>query len=324
MKKASTLLLGAALIFCFSAAQSQIINQCFDSWTHQAAGGFYPVAYDDPNLGPGNNGWLTLNITSSSILGSSPVSVFKDSTTPSPFSPCHYSARILTVPLTHTTNGYVGKYLPDTIIGLLAAGQGVLTPTPKLIFGYPFGSRITQLNFYYQYTPVGTDTALAEVVMKSHYGHSLGGGIKTILTAANSWTQGVVNINYDSATGAVDTIDVIFSSSGWHKPQAGSQLWIDNVSTTPTSVSDLFVTPNSVDVYPNPASSEINFSIAGNPGKQYLLEIYDITGKKINSYPVNNNFATINTSTYAPSLYIYRLCDQNGEQLNIGKFSVMK
>lgn len=324
MKKRTLLWMSVASILFTGVAKAQIINPCFDTWTHQAAGIVNPVAYDDPNLGVGNNGWLTLNITSSSLLGSSPVSVFKDSVTPSPYSPCTYSALIKTVILTNSTNSKAGKYLPDTIIGLLAAGQGQISPTPKLVFGYPFSTRITQLYFYYQYAPVGTDTASARVVLKSHYGHTLGAGIVTVTTTVSSWTPGTVNVTYDSATGAVDTIDVIFSSSSWYKPKPGSQFWIDNVSTNPTSVSNLFVAHNSVQVYPNPASSVVNFSLTANPGKEYILEVYDITGKKMNTYTVRNNFASINTSNYAPSLYIYRLCDQNGEQMNIGKFSVMK
>ncbi len=324
MKKLSAFLSAGAFVLMFGAVRSQIINPCFDTWIHQPAGGLYPVAYDDPNMGPSNNGWLTLNITSSSILGSSPLSVFKDSVSPTPFSPCNYSARILTVPLTHSTNSMMGKYLPDTIIGLLATGQGVLTPSPKLIFGYPFGTRITQLYFYYQYAPVSTDTASARIVLRSHYGHTLGAGILTVTTTVSSWTQGTVNIVYDSAAGKVDSIDVVFSSSSWHKPHAGSQFWIDNVTTNPASESNLFVKANSVNVYPNPATSQVNFSIAANPGKEYMLEVYDMTGKKMNSYTVQNNFAAISTSGYAPGLYLYRLCDRNGEQLNIGKFSVIR
>lgn len=323
MKK-SLLLLSAIAITCSLGrlnAQT-IINPCFDNWTHTSAGGFNPVPYDDPNPGLNQNGWLTLNVTSSSLLGSSPVSVFKDSTTPSPYAPCKYSARIVTTQLSHATNVMIAKYLPDTIIGLLAAGQE--QSTPKLIFGYPFTTRITQLSFYFQYSPVGTDTAAARVNLKSKYGHVLGAGIFTVSANTSSWTLGTVNVTYDSATGTPDTINVVFSSSSWHKPNAGSQLWVDNVTVTPNVVSNLFARSSTVEVYPNPASSEVNFNVNGNPGEEYILDVYDITGKKMTSFPVRNNFASLTTANYSAGLYIYRLSAHDGTQISMGKFSVVK
>lgn len=80
---------------------------------------------------------------------------------------------------------------------------------------------------------------------------------------------------------------------------------------------------DNVNLYPNPANSEVNLSVTGQFQATYV-EVYDITGKAMGTYPVRNNFLTINTQAYSSGLYIYKLLDETGVQLNIGKFSVAK
>ncbi len=127
---------------------------------------------------------------------------------------------------------------------------------------------------------------------------------------------------YDSLTGNPDTALVFFSSSSLYAPVPGSILYIDGESVV-AGMGDIHSTTASVTVYPNPASSVINFSIISNDIAT-TADIYDITGQKVNSYEVRNNMASINTSSYASGLYFYKLFDKSGNMMKIGKFSVTR
>ncbi len=117
----------------------------------------------------------------------------------------------------------------------------------------------------------------------------------------------------------------MFSSSSFFKPIPGSVLYIDGASVV-MGVNDLNAPSANVNVYPNPTSGDVNFNINPSAGSVtgYGIEVYDITGKKVNTYKVSNNHTTINTDAYNAGLYFYQLFDQNGTQLKVGKFSVVK
>jgi hypothetical protein len=104
-------------------------------------------------------------------------------------------------------------------------------------------------------------------------------------------------------------------------PKPGDTLDVDN--GTVTGIGNIAEEHDNVNLYPNPANAEINLSVTG----QYRaanVEVYDITGRTIGTYPVRNNFLTINTQSFNSGLYIYKLLDASGNQLNVGKFSVVK
>ncbi len=77
-----------------------------------------------------------------------------------------------------------------------------------------------------------------------------------------------------------------------------------------------------VNVYPNPAENELNISIDGL--KTESIQVFDITGRLINSYSVQNNYALINTTTFANGIYTYSIIGKENAVLNRGKFTVAK
>ncbi len=323
MKKSLLILFTAGLTLTASIGHTQLVNPGFETWSSDALGATGAM---DPNGGNGTTGWWDFNALSGTFTGGSPVSVKQVTDT------IHggtYAARIQTVVYTPTSYGHISAFgFKDTngivIYGNLAAGASV-TFKP----GIPFTQKITQFMFYYQYKPNGVDTAECVVGMYKYVGgvRTLkGGGVfKTnTATGGSGWQQGVVNISY-SDTLSPDTMVVELSSSSlYSKPKPGSVLWVDDASVTvPTGINQVVGTENSVEVYPNPASTAVNFRISGM-NNAATIAVYDITGKKIGSTPIHNSLTTINTEAYNSGLYFYQLYDNAGSLIKSGKFSVVK
>jgi hypothetical protein len=322
MKKHLLLLSAAALLFV-GTANAQIPNPGFETWSPDLVNG----GVKNPNTSDANAGWQTLNLFTSPFLNSNPQSVFQDSTI---VHSGKYACKIVSVVLNANEYKDVKAFIPHDTMGIVVSGT--ITATPAFKLGVPYTSRPVSFNFFYQYFPQSAsgkpDTAFCTVVLSRSPGgvrHTIGAGI-TMLNAAASWTMGTVSIVYDSGWSTpIDTITVLFSSSSFHKPVPGSILYVDDASGL-MGINDLHAPSANVNVYPNPASNSVNFNIASANGSVagYSIEVYDITGKKVNAYRVTNSLTTVNTDAYSSGLYFYQLFDQSGAQLNVGKFSVVK
>lgn len=231
---------------------------------------------------------------------------------------------------TYTTlKGYGFPY--DTINGVIVTAfvNVVIGFPPTVTFkpGVPFNKRINSYSFWYQYKPNGTDTCSCSVVLYHYSGgshHVLGAGLWSTPTKTNGWTKGTVNIFYDSAAGNPDTILIQFSACSIYpngNPKEFDSLAID--SGTVAGINSIAAHHDNVNLYPNPAQSEVNLSITGQ-FEASKVEVYDITGKAVGIYSMNNNFLTIKTQSYNNGIYFYKLLDNTGVELNVGKFSVVK
>ena len=69
-------------------------------------------------------------------------------------------------------------------------------------------------------------------------------------------------------------------------------------------------------IYPNPASSMATVVIPGTEQGtgNYRLSIYDITGREVRSYKINQPSLTINTKELGSGLYFLRLSVLGGRQ----------
>jgi hypothetical protein len=76
--------------------------------------------------------------------------------------------------------------------------------------------------------------------------------------------------------------------------------------------------------YPNPAVSFVNFEFPDEyVSKNYILQVYTLTGKKMYETNINTVKTTINfTSDYYRGIYIYQLQDKTGRIIETGKFQV--
>ena len=323
MKKHLLILSLATLAFSATTVKAQLISTADDDFEQWSPDILVTTAMD-PNNGMQNSpGWQCFNVLNSIFTGSSPLSVFQDSTI---VHSGRYACMIKSVALTSTSYNFVKKFVPTDTCAIVVSGE-VSTGAPYFNLGVPFSNQITQLVFWYQYAPQVAkttgmpDTAFCSITLsKAHVPIAAG---KVTLTAASKWTLVTVPITYGISE-APDTAIVIFSASSFTHPGLGSVLYVDGESVV-AGMNTISSSPVMVNVYPNPASQEINFGISGS-GETLAntVEVYDITGQKINTYEVKNNFLTINTSGVATGLYIYKVIDKSGSLLKTGKFSVAR
>ena len=78
-------------------------------------------------------------------------------------------------------------------------------------------------------------------------------------------------------------------------------------------------------LYPNPATSYINFSFDKSIDKNYYFQIYSFIGKKMFETRVSESKLTIVLDdNYYRGIYVYQLHDQKGVLIESGKFQVFK
>ena len=80
-----------------------------------------------------------------------------------------------------------------------------------------------------------------------------------------------------------------------------------------------------VKLYPNPATTIINFEIQQhNNDRLYDLIVYNFLGKKIEQLKGISSRTTVSLDNYYNGLYIFQLRDQRGNLVESGKFNVVK
>jgi hypothetical protein len=80
-----------------------------------------------------------------------------------------------------------------------------------------------------------------------------------------------------------------------------------------------------VKLYPNPATTIINFEIQQhNNDRVYDLIVYNFLGKKIEHLKGISSRTTVSLDNYYNGLYIFQLRDQRGNLVESGKFNVVK
>lgn len=93
-----------------------------------------------------------------------------------------------------------------------------------------------------------------------------------------------------------------------------SDYLITGVTENKNTISDL-------SVFPNPSNNYINFTTQNNNASS--IEVYDLTGKKLETRNFNNGKVSFETNYLAPGVYIYSIKDATKQTLTNGKFSVI-
>ncbi len=81
-----------------------------------------------------------------------------------------------------------------------------------------------------------------------------------------------------------------------------------------------------VQVYPNPATSIINFEFSHEVvDKSYTFQVYSFgVGRKMNELSITTSKITLNLDAYTRGLYFFQLRDKAGQIIESGKFQVVK
>ena len=322
MKKHLQLFSALIILFAARTSQAQLINPGFETWTNDM---IVPTAMN-PNAGNATSGWWDFNYFNSSLLGSSPISVTRCSDT---VRTGNYSARLQTRVYTPTSYNYysalgtpfIGHPYDDTL-GILF--NGYLNVSNQTYYpGIPFTQKITQFKFYYQYKPMGNDTAICRVTLVNQRNPVAGGVFKTnVATGASGWQQATINLTYINSL-TPDTIWVLMSSSSLDKnPKAGSILWIDDASVTlPTGIDELIDAEQDLQIFPNPTSGIFTVQAQALKNEEQFVEVYNVLGEKVYSTPRSKDLNyTLDLSAKSKGIYYLKL--YRGEKCQVRKIMV--
>lgn len=291
-----------------ASAQIQPPNAGFENWTNAGS-------YDDPN------NWQTLNVLSNALLGSNPVSVFKESTNPHSGT---YCCKINSVAL--TSNPSPGN-IPDTVGAIFTGAFNFVAQT--IDFGYAYTSRPQSLSWWSRYTPAASgDTGFVVCALTHWNGTSTDtvawGG--SSIGAATNWTQYNSTLYYNPnlpSNTFPDTCVLLVSATDDVHLKAGSTLWVDDMAFTGwVGIDEQGAQKENVAVFPNPATNMVNITV--NNDKATRVHVYDMTGRMVGDETFINRRVKLETLNLASGMYSYMILDESNTVMNRGKFSVSK
>lgn len=215
-------------------------------------------------------------------------------------------------------------------------------------YGNTFNNNyVSKGTFYYGADP-GIGFTVDSIRLVSHVTKSVNydgwGSVTTPLGTYNALRVQTLKHNTDTISGYIASFDmwVDFQTTydstktySWWANTVGftlAEVTVDWATETATSATWLPVPPavginevsnaEALNVYPNPAQNIINFNV--DASKANAIQVYDVTGKMINAYPVSVNNSQLDVTTFANGIYSYSVVGKNGVVLNRGKFTVAK
>lgn len=79
-----------------------------------------------------------------------------------------------------------------------------------------------------------------------------------------------------------------------------------------------------VKFYPNPAVSYIVFDMQRPVEKGYVIQLYNMLGRRVLSVAISSNKVTVPLTDLFPGLYYFQLRDKTGNIVEVNKFQVNK
>lgn len=286
-------------LFSASVAQQGVPNGGFNSWT---------------NYNP--NSWVTANVTF--VLGND-TSAYKITSGPD-LKEGAATMKLTTIKL--NTNPFAPQ-LPDTV-GIAFTGS-INWVTGQVITGFAYAARPSDLSFYYKSDIMPGDTAWSTVMLTKWNGtgrDTIASALWATTSDQSTWTLQTVPLYYNPnmpATAYPDTAAILFSSSSYFDPKIGSTLWLDDVAFSGWSGVNEMTQPDGIRVFPNPASSEVNFAVDMEGAA--TIEVFDMTGRKADAVAIRGHRAVIPVTGYKPGIYMYTVLDSSGKVLGRGKLS---
>lgn len=306
------------LSLCVSVASVCAFAQ--PSWNFESWNG------TGPNEQP--NGWISGNVLVNPLLPGNTQSVFK-ATAPDVHGGT-YAMKIVTVDVVSNPDPTM---IPDPI-GFAATGVIVGT---SLKTGFPYTARPATAEFWYKYTPSGTDTAsfymyLSKWNVATSSKDTIAWGYWESAALQTSYLQKVVTLTYLSTTLFPDSAGVLVSATGpgcLTCGNVGSTIWVDDISFSGWNGINEHPSSNDVIIFPNPANDYVNVIADVNDASSVIA--YDATGRMVSSAVLNQAMngtnrrsGVINISNLSIGLYSYSVVDKSGTVLKSGKFNVVK
>lgn len=301
------LFISPLLLSMYVHAQNSIPNYGMESWVNST--GFYEEPVN----------WGTLNFLGLTQYGGNPITCFKDSLTQHSG---NYCVRVESVAL--TANPASGS-IPDTLGYIWTGAVNLISQTAT--FGYAQSARPLNFNWWSKYSPMNAGDSGYVIVALTHWN-----GLSTdtlayagsVIYNTPSWTQFNTTFFYNPLypnTIFPDTAIIVCSATDDHFPRPGSKLWMDDMSFTGwVGVNEFSGNDYSVSVFPNPSSTTTNFEI-NNPDAAEIA-IYDLQGRELKRENISGNKVSIDTHSFSPGIYSYRIFTKENSVFHMGKFSV--
>jgi hypothetical protein len=176
----------------------------------------------------------------------------------------------------------------------------------------PIQSRPESLRFYYKFSPVHNDSAIARLALYDSLGEVIGEVNYLIIGAQNTYTLADVPIVYTSAN-PVMMYSLNFStfysqvSDYGHQCGFGTRLWIDDVELSQkTGIQDFNKKPI-LSLFPNPVKNVFTLDTKENLNALVLI---DVNGKEV---PISlENGKTVNCGNIAKGVYSVKIETDKG------------
>lgn len=309
MKKILLSTVAVAALAISSNAQAYIPNSGFETWGSTAGEDQQPQY------------WISYNVFTVSFLDPFNLNPTSVTAAGSPDNyQGNYSARIETITLGDNPDSTT---IPSTA-GALFTGSVAFT-TPYMFPGYASQQRPQTMNYYAKYTPVAGDSAFAFVWITRWNGagrDTIAAGYDFMTGTTTSYALRTLTLFYNPAhTNTIpDSINIMFSASNMYVPQAGSVLFVDDVTFTGYVGVDEMEQNNGVAVYPNPSATLTQFDVTIDNAAQVI--VYDMTGREVGRENFNGKVARVNSAGLADGAYTYSIITTEEEIVARGQFSV--
>jgi hypothetical protein len=300
MKKTLLFTLSLASFFFSGAFAQTIPNNSFENWTNLGN-------YDDPN------GWGTFNELSSFGM---PVTTTKST-----------DAQAGSLSISVATVGYTDPFsgAQDTMAGMAWLGQ--FTSNFTVIEGVPFTQMPGALTGYYKYTRMGNDTGVVYVFLSkwnttTNSRDYIAEGDAVFFSTTSTYAPFTAPLIYNTLTTAPDTMGIWIIASGGDVASPGSTLKVDNLAFAGSAGITSVIAEQPVKAYPNPASQNVSFAV--NDKNAAHIELFDLSGRMIESIAVNASVVNVELSSYDAGMYMYQVAAEDGSLIGRGKLTVTK
>jgi hypothetical protein len=304
MKKTLLSIVGGTLISSAIFAQTQPANADFENW--ETLNGPISNTYQEPNSWNSSNECTAIvnqfSVTKSSDMHSG-----------------SFSARLETK--STSFQGVIANGVVTTaqMVCLAQGGgqQGGSTYTdqiPDSVVGW------------YKYAPTAADSGYAQIMFLANNNTDTLSFTRLNFHAAASWTRFSAAITPYTGAQATEKLSLFFNSSWGDGSQGqaivGSVLFIDDVE---------FIFPFDIgvgdelgsqqwSVYPNPVEDILRVKVVG--GTDAKIELFDVTGKRVKTAPLNEDEQTVDLSSLVAGVYLYQITSVDNAILRTGKLLV--
>jgi hypothetical protein len=210
--------------------------------------------------------------------------------------------------------------------------------TFNAILGTPYYWTTKPANFqgYYMSFPANNDSAGAILLLSkwnsaTHHRDTIAYNRMVFHGTVSSYTLFDEPVNYWDNTTMPDSITLLLlSSAGFNVSnmmlctgQVGSQAYFDDVTLTNINGIPTVLMPDvGVTVHPVPAVDFMTVTFSKSV-KNGIFEVYNVQGKLLGRYPVNELSIRIPVGDLAPGMYYYKVTDGTSA-LNTGSFMVAR